>query len=111
MSEYSNSVTIAKVKDGQSGTSYYTYIKYSTNSSGDPMVDTPTDATIYIGIYTGTSSSAPSTYTSYTWSRYTGENGERGGLFLKVTTAPSSYTTKVGDFTPTYRISKNTVIT
>ena len=40
----------------------------------------------------------------------TGSDGERGSSILKITTAPSSYTTPVGSFTPTYRISKSTVI-
>ena len=100
MNEYSNSITIAKVKDGQSGTSYYTYIKYSENSSGNPMVDTPTDATLYIGIYTGTASSAPSSYSSYTWSRYTGKDGTsvtisqiEYGTSSSASTNPSNWST------------------
>lgn len=36
-------------------------------------------------------------------------NGERGGKILKTTTAPSSYTTQVGSFTPSYRIALATV--
>ena len=39
-----------------------------------------------------------------------GENGARGTSILKVTTAPSSYKTAVGGFTPTYRISLSTVL-
>lgn len=38
-----------------------------------------------------------------------GEKGERGFSILKVTTAPAAYTTKVGDFTPSYRIALSTV--
>lgn len=40
-----------------------------------------------------------------------GAEGERGGLFLKVTTAPSSYSTTIDGFTPSYRILKSTVLT
>ena len=40
-----------------------------------------------------------------------GIQGERGGRDLSVTTAPSAYTTKVGTFTPAYRISLSTVKT
>lgn len=40
-----------------------------------------------------------------------GATGSRGNSILKVTTAPSSYTTATGGFTPTYRISLSTVIT
>jgi hypothetical protein len=63
-------------KSGTNGTSYYTFIRYSTNSDGNPMVETPTDDTLYIGVYTGTSSTAPTGYGSYTWSRYTGKDGK-----------------------------------
>lgn len=40
-----------------------------------------------------------------------GENGERGNSILNITTAPSSYTTATGGFTPTYRIALSTVLT
>lgn len=40
-----------------------------------------------------------------------GSDGERGYGILKVTTAPSSYTTATGGFTPTYRIALSTVKT
>lgn len=39
-----------------------------------------------------------------------GADGERGTGILRVTTAPSSYTTTIGDFTPTYRIALSTVL-
>ena len=70
--------TKIKGDDGKNGTSSYTHIRYSVNSNGNPMVTTPTDSTLYIGIYTGTSSTAPASYTSYTWSRYTGKDGTNG---------------------------------
>lgn len=38
-----------------------------------------------------------------------GGSGTRGGVFHKVTTAPSSYTTQYGGFTPSYRIAVSTV--
>lgn len=40
---------------------------------------------------------------------FDGEDGQRGFSILKVTTAPSSYTTETGGFTPTYRIALSTV--
>lgn len=76
--------------NGTNGTSYYTHIRYSVNSNGNPMVTTPTDATLYIGIYTGTASSAPTGYTSYTWSRYTGKDG------VSVTNVTSTNNTQDG---------------
>ena len=38
-----------------------------------------------------------------------GSTGERGTGILKVTTAPSSYTTAIGEYTPKYRIALSTV--
>lgn len=40
-----------------------------------------------------------------------GETGSRGTGILKITTAPSSYTTTTGGFTPKYRIALSTVKT
>lgn len=40
----------------------------------------------------------------------TGATGERGGEILGITTAPSSYTTTVGGFSPKYRIALSTVL-
>lgn len=67
-----------KGDNGMNGTSSYTHIKYSVNSSGNPMVDNPTDSTPYIGVYIGTSSTAPTSYTDYVWSRYKGQDGTNG---------------------------------
>lgn len=63
--------------NGTNGTSYYTYVRYSANADGSSMVTTPTSATKYIGVYSGTSSSVPA-YTSFTWSKYVGEDGDDG---------------------------------
>ena len=57
------------------------------------------------------------TYTNGTKSTYTvtngadGAAGERGTGLLYVTTAPASYTTATGGFTPVYRIALSTVLT
>lgn len=40
----------------------------------------------------------------------TGATGERGFSILNITTAPSSYTTATGGFTPVYRIALSTVL-
>lgn len=47
---------------------------------------------------------------TYTYACIQGAEGERGARFLKTTTAPSSYKTQVGSFTPSYRIALATVI-
>lgn len=63
--------------NGKDGTSYYAYVRYSANASGNPMVTEPTSTTKYIGVYTGTSSTVP-TYDNFIWSKYIGEDGTPG---------------------------------
>lgn len=89
-------VTGATGATGNTGTSSYTYIRYSVNANGNPMVATPTDATLYIGVYTGTSSTAPTSYTSYTWSRYTGQDGATGATGKTGATGATGATGKTG---------------
>ena len=65
-----------KGERGRDGVSSYTHIKYSNNSNGYGMSD---DANaLYIGIYTGTSSTPPNSYTSYKWSKFRGADGLQG---------------------------------
>lgn len=71
------------VKDGSngsSGSSSYTWIRYSENANGNPMTTTPNSKTKYIGIAITQTSTAPSSYGDYTWSRIKGS----GGLVAKV---------------------------
>lgn len=60
---------------GIPGTSSYFHVKYSANSNGNPMTDTPNT---YIGTAVTTSPTAPTSYESYTWARFKGAQGERG---------------------------------
>ena len=60
---------------GSAGTNSYTHVRYAVDSSGTGMTATPSDSTTYIGIYNGTSSTAPTSASLYTWSKYVGENG------------------------------------
>lgn len=62
--------------NGRDGVSSYIYRKYSDNANGSPMSDNSNLK--YIGIYTGTSATAPTTPTSYTWSKIKGEDGRQG---------------------------------
>ena len=62
--------------NGTNGTSYYVHIRYSANSDGTDFTASPQTNTQYIGIYSGTSSTAPTTKTSYTWSKYKGDKGD-----------------------------------
>lgn len=71
------------VKDGSNGSngsSSYTWIRYSENANGNPMTTTPNSKTKYIGIAITQTSTAPSAYGNYTWSRIKGS----GGLVAKV---------------------------
>ena len=61
---------------GRDGVSNYIHRKYSDYSSGYAMDDNSSRK--YIGIYTGTSSTPPTTPTSYTWSKIKGEDGANG---------------------------------
>ena len=67
--------SLSASKTGAAGQTYYTHIRYGTSSAGAGMTATPTTSTKYIGIYVGTSSTAPTAASSYTWSKYGGDNG------------------------------------
>ena len=97
--------TISASKTGAAGTSYYTHIRYGTSASGAGMTPTPSASTTYIGIYVGTSSTAPSSASSYTWSKYTGDNGSSSYTHIRYSensdgtnfvTTPTSSTIYVG---------------
>lgn len=65
--------------NGSDGTTYYTWIKYSDNSNGNPCYDIPKDTTEYIGIAVNqTSPNESSDYTKYTWSKFKGDVGVPG---------------------------------
>ena len=53
-------------------------MRYGTSSSGAGMTATPTASTTYIGVYVGNSATAPTSASSYTWSKYVGEKGDKG---------------------------------
>lgn len=72
-----NQILISTFK-GSKGDSAYTWFKYSANANGNPCYDNWTTGRDYIGIYTGSLQSPPDSYTSYTWSRITGEKGNDG---------------------------------
>jgi phage minor structural protein len=64
-------------KDGEDGVSSYLWVRYSQYANGNPMTTDPTNAK-YVGIATTTNSSAPTAYTSYTWSLIKGVDGVKG---------------------------------
>ena len=61
---------------GRDGVSNYIYRKYSDFSNGANMSDNSNLK--YIGIYTGTSPTPPTTASSYLWSKIKGEDGANG---------------------------------
>jgi hypothetical protein len=62
---------------GDPGDSWYVWIRYASvmPDSDDDMTTVPSD---YIGIYSGTSSTAPDTYLAYNWYRIKGDKGDTG---------------------------------
>ena len=60
---------------GIPGTSQYFHVKYSANSNGNPMVDTPNT---YIGTAVSSSATAPTSYSSYKWVKMEGSQGPQG---------------------------------
>ena len=65
------------IPEGEDGTSGYMHIKWAAHqpTADSDMSDVPND---YIGVYTGSSATAPTTYTSYTWFKVKGEDGAAG---------------------------------
>lgn len=71
--------------NGKDGTSYYMHVKYAENATGANMSDAPNDGSKYIGVYTGTSSYAPSSASSYKWSQYKGNSSQ---LYIRYSENP-----------------------
>lgn len=97
------SVTGAKGEAGSDGASVF--IRYSEYENGANMTEKPTAATKYIGTYTGSKASANPT--QYSWSKYTGDDGnsvfirysanaDGSGMTEKPTTASKYMGTYVG---------------
>ena len=63
---------------GKDGTSYYFYVRYSSNSAGSPMTVTPQNDTKYMGVASTTSTTPPTSSSAYTWSLIKGADGEKG---------------------------------
>lgn len=56
----------------------YLYIRYSQYSDGTDFTTTPQANTKYIGIYSGSSSTAPTDKTAYNWVKFVGQDGSGG---------------------------------
>lgn len=97
---------------GKDGTSYYFYVRYSINSNGNPMTTTPSDASKYMGVASTTSSTAPTSYSAYTWSLIKGEQGVQGQtgadgkssyLHIKYSDDGTTFTSNNGEDVGRYR--------
>lgn len=64
--------------DGKDGQSAYFYVKFSANANGNPMMETPTSTTKYMGVCSSTSSTAPTSYSAYKWTQCRGNDGTNG---------------------------------
>lgn len=75
---------------GDTGDAWYVWIQYASSCSGTPPLP-PTDADMgtdpdnWIGIYSGTSSTAPTTRASYNWFEIKGDKGDTGDSITAVT--------------------------
>lgn len=78
-----------KGEDGRNGVSSYIYRKYSDFPDGRNMSDN--SSLKYIGIYTGTSETTPTSPSAYTWSKIKGEDGQQGVPGARGTDGRTSY--------------------
>ena len=60
---------------GEDGRTTYFHVKYSANSNGTPMTETPN---LYIGTYVDFTEADSDDPSDYTWSRFQGYDGEQG---------------------------------
>lgn len=69
--------TVTNGAKGDTGDAWYIHIKYSSDlpTSDADMGNTPDN---WIGLYSGTSSTAPAHYTSYEWFQWKGDTGATG---------------------------------
>ena len=67
--------TGASGANGTNGTSYYVHIRYKEFEESTTLLTTPSN---YMGVYSGTSSTAPTTINSYTWYNTKGDVGAPG---------------------------------
>lgn len=79
--DFEDTVTVVKLQDGAKGadgTSTRTWLAYSNSSDGSVDFTTVNDGTKsfkYLGIYNGSTTSAPTDYRKYSWVLFKGEAG------------------------------------
>lgn len=85
----SSTVTFKDGVRGNQGNQTYVWFKWSQDYPTQDA-DMLNSAAPYIGIYSGTASSAPSTYTSYTWYEYKGATGNTGASIQSIAKTSTS---------------------
>lgn len=87
-------LTVTNGAKGDKGDAAYIWVKYASQkptADSSSFGDIPDD---WIGIYVGTSETAPTSYSSYKWYQIKGEKGDTGA---PATLVSSSITYQVGD--------------
>lgn len=74
---------------GDTGDNWYVHIRYATNrpTADNQMSTTPNN---WMGVYSGTSETAPTAYTQYDWFQIKGAKGDTGNGILSVTKSGTS---------------------
>ena len=97
--------TITNGLKGDTGAQTYVYLRWAHECTGTPPVpaswaSTTSDPDDWIGIGTGTSSSAPTTVSSYKWYQYKGDKGDTGTAATITTQTVSYQASTSGTLTP-----------
>lgn len=94
-----STVTINDGVKGDTGAAWYVHIKYAgvEPTSDADMGDTPDN---WMGIYSGTLETAPTSYTSYAWYKVKGEKGDKGDAATILSQSVSYMESESGTVTP-----------
>ena len=97
--------TITNGLKGDTGAQTYVYLRWAHECTGTPPVpaswaSTTSDPDDWIGIGTGTSSSAPTNVNSYKWYQYKGDKGDTGTAATITTQTVSYQASTSGTLTP-----------
>ena len=91
--------TIRDGLKGDTGADWYVWIKYASDlPTADADMSSYPDN--YIGIYSGTASSAPAHYTDYTWYQWKGDKGDTGSPATILTQAIEYMASSSGTVVP-----------
>ena len=86
----------AKGNTGNTGAAAHIYIRYAADEPTQDS-DMKTTADAWIGVYAGTASSAPTTYTSYTWYKIKGDPGSISNAYGNTLEMSSTDSTKISE--------------